>query len=65
MLFLPGRKVIVNISDGTVITAVTRLCVHSLRLKSVEYPHPSGGTIEAKGKVIIPIHAVLTIQVVG
>lgn len=65
MFFLPGRKVIVSLSDGTALTAVTRWCVRSVRLKSVEYPNPNGGTLEARGRVIIPVHAVLTVQVVS
>jgi hypothetical protein len=65
MFFWPGRKVIVSITDGTVITAITRFSVRSLRLRSVEYPHPSGGSVEAKGDVVVPVHAVLTVQVVG
>lgn len=65
MFFWPGKKVIVSITDGTAITAVTRLCVGSLRLGAVEYPNPNGGTIQAQGCVIIPIHAVLSVQVVS
>jgi hypothetical protein len=66
VFFWPGRKVIVSLTDGTVITAVTRLSVRALRLGSVEYPHPSGsGSVEARGSVVVPVHAVLTVQVVG
>lgn len=65
MFFRPGRKVIVSLTDGTAITAKTKWSIRSLRLRAVEYPHPSGGTVEAKGDVVIPVHAILTVQVVG
>lgn len=65
MFFWPGKKVIVSLADGTALTAVTRLSVNTLRLKSVEYPTPNGETMSAKGRVVVPITAILTVQVIS
>lgn len=65
MFFWPGKKVIVSLTDGTALTAVTRLSVNALRLKSVEYPTPTGETMSAKGSVVVPVTAILTVQVIS
>lgn len=65
MFFWPGKKVIVSLNDGTAITAITRFSMNSLRLKDVEYPTPSGESVRAKGRVVVPVFAILSVQVVG
>lgn len=64
MFFWPGKKVIVSLSDGTALNAITRLSVNAIRLRNVEYNH-HGDVMAVQGRVIIPASAVLTVQVIG
>ncbi|WP_349862657.1 hypothetical protein [Leifsonia sp. WHRI 6310E] len=62
MFFWPRKKVVVSLTDGTALTAVTLLSVRALRLRDVEASTPRG-EISVTGKVIVPAYAVLTVQV--
>lgn len=64
MFFWPGKKVIVSLTDGTALHAVTRLSVNAVRLRNVEYNH-HGDAIAVQGRVVVPASAVLTVQVIA
>lgn len=60
MFFLPGRKVTVSLTDGSVLTGRTRLAWPG-RLRLVEVQVGPG---DVPGVVVVYARAVLTVQVV-
>lgn len=62
MLLMPGHHVVVSLTDQTALNATSMFSWRSLRLRDVEYPSQHG-TVQADGRVIIPPHAVMTVQV--
>lgn len=55
---LPGRDVTVSLVDGTSLRGVTKVCVHSLRLK-----HVQAEDARVPGTVVVPSRSIMTMQV--
>lgn len=64
MMFLPGRKVVVSLTDGSAFSGITKLSWHALRLRDVTYG-AKHGTADVVGRVIVAAAAILTVQVVS
>lgn len=65
MFSLPGRHVLVSLADGSVVRGITRWSWGSLRLREVEIATGEEEPISAPGLFIVPVTAILMIQVVS